>query len=80
MTELGFELDATGGTAMRLKKRVLTFVAVNKVHEGRPHILDRLRKVNTAISLIPPKVAKRSKIRRCYVVVHCKIKPTIRLP
>jgi carbamoyl-phosphate synthase large subunit len=40
--ELGFEIAATSGTAEYLRRRGVPCEAVFKVHEGRPHILDRL--------------------------------------
>jgi len=39
----GFELDATAGTAAVLKAAGIDVRQVNKVHEGRPHIQDRLK-------------------------------------
>ncbi len=40
--ELGFELTATAGTAAYLAAQGLAVRAVNKVHEGRPHVVDHL--------------------------------------
>ncbi|MGL6352270.1 MAG: carbamoyl-phosphate synthase large subunit [Aeromonas sp.] len=51
---LGYELDATHGTAVALGEANINPRLVNKVHEGRPHILDRIKNgeysyiVNTA--------------------------------
>ena len=42
MAELGFHLIATGGTADMLAAAGLTVEKVNKVAQGRPHIVDRL--------------------------------------
>ncbi|MEJ2548079.1 MAG: carbamoyl-phosphate synthase large subunit, partial [Gemmatimonadota bacterium] len=42
MHELGFEIAATAGTAEYLRRRGVPCETVFKVHEGRPHILDRL--------------------------------------
>ncbi|MBO1520657.1 carbamoyl-phosphate synthase large subunit [Oceanisphaera pacifica] len=39
----GFELDATHGTAIVLGEANINSRLVNKVHEGRPHILDRIK-------------------------------------
>ncbi|WP_174888257.1 carbamoyl-phosphate synthase large subunit [Candidatus Hamiltonella defensa] len=39
----GFELDATQGTADVLEKAGLPARRVHKVHEGRPHIQDRIK-------------------------------------
>ena len=54
LVKLGFELDATHGTAVILGEAGINPRLVNKVHEGRPHILDRIKNneyvyiVNTA--------------------------------
>jgi carbamoyl-phosphate synthase large subunit len=42
LIELGFAVIATGGTAEHLSKRGLAVERVNKVAQGRPHIVDRL--------------------------------------
>jgi carbamoyl-phosphate synthase large subunit len=42
MAELGFTLIATGGTAAYLQSNGLPVEVVNKVAQGRPHIVDRL--------------------------------------
>ena len=43
LLELGFEIDATHGTAVALGEAGINPRLVNKVHEGRPHILDRIK-------------------------------------
>ncbi|HXF80067.1 MAG TPA: carbamoyl-phosphate synthase large subunit, partial [Usitatibacter sp.] len=43
LTELGFSLVATKGTAAALSQAGLKVQAVNKVQEGRPHIVDMLK-------------------------------------
>ncbi|CAL4320053.1 carbamoyl-phosphate synthase large subunit [Buchnera aphidicola] len=43
LQKLGFIIDATKGTAIALKKSGIISRLVNKVHEGRPHIQDRLK-------------------------------------
>ncbi|KMV31155.1 carbamoyl-phosphate synthase large subunit [Photobacterium swingsii] len=54
LIKLGYELDATHGTAVILGEAGINPRLVNKVHEGRPHILDRIKNneytyiVNTA--------------------------------
>ncbi|GLS83662.1 carbamoyl-phosphate synthase large subunit [Paraferrimonas haliotis] len=40
---LGYEIDATHGTAVVLGEAGINPRLVNKVHEGRPHILDRIK-------------------------------------
>ncbi|NBC36332.1 carbamoyl-phosphate synthase large subunit [Novosphingobium sp. FSY-8] len=42
LTELGFRLIATGGTAKYLAEMGVAVERVNKVAEGRPHIVDRI--------------------------------------
>ncbi|MBV8908138.1 MAG: carbamoyl-phosphate synthase large subunit, partial [Sphingomonas sp.] len=42
MVELGFKLIATGGTAAHLQSKGLPVEVINKVAQGRPHIVDRL--------------------------------------
>ncbi|WP_206486384.1 carbamoyl-phosphate synthase large subunit [Thalassotalea sp. G2M2-11] len=43
MVDLGYQLDATHGTAVVLGEADIPVRLVNKVHEGRPHILDRIK-------------------------------------
>ena len=43
LIELGYEIDATHGTAIVLGEAGINPRLVNKVHEGRPHILDRIK-------------------------------------
>ena len=40
---LGFKLIATRGTAEFLRARGLAVETINKVHEGRPHIVDAMK-------------------------------------
>jgi carbamoyl-phosphate synthase large subunit len=42
LVELGFKVIATGGTAAHLRAKGLPVETVNKVAQGRPHIVDRL--------------------------------------
>jgi carbamoyl-phosphate synthase large subunit len=42
LIELGFSIIATGGTAAHLQAKGLPVAQVNKVAQGRPHIVDRL--------------------------------------
>jgi carbamoyl-phosphate synthase large subunit len=43
LNDLGFKLVATKGTAIILKENNLDVVSVNKVAEGRPHIVDMIK-------------------------------------
>src|SRR5947207_15793548 len=42
LVELGFTIIATGGTAAHLRAKGLPVETVNKVAQGRTHIVDRL--------------------------------------
>jgi len=43
LIDLGFHIVATDGTAAYLKEQGLDMERVNKVAQGRPHIVDRLK-------------------------------------
>ncbi|WP_281558672.1 carbamoyl-phosphate synthase large subunit [Thalassomonas sp. RHCl1] len=43
LVDLGYKLDSTHGTAVILGEADIPTRLVNKVHEGRPHILDRIK-------------------------------------
>ena len=47
--ELGFELLASRGTAAALAAAGLPVTVVNKVHEGRPHIVDLIKDKSVAL-------------------------------
>jgi len=49
MVELGFTIIATSGTAAHLQARGLPVEVVNKVAQGRPHIVDRLLDGDVAV-------------------------------
>jgi carbamoyl-phosphate synthase large subunit len=55
--ELGFKLAATKGTASAIAADGLPVTAVNKVQEGRPHVVDLLK--NGEISLVINSVEER---------------------
>ncbi len=61
LAELGFKLVATRGTAEVLQKAGLTVQVVNKVQEGRPHIVDMIK--NDEIDLIINTVEGRQATR-----------------
>ncbi len=50
LVDAGFKLVATSGTAKALKEAGLTVSSINKVNEGRPHIVDAIK--NDEIDLI----------------------------
>ncbi len=61
LVELGFTLVATRGTAAALSSAGVPVTSVNKVHEGRPHIVDMMK--NDEIALVVNTVQeKRSAI------------------
>ena len=68
LTEMGFAIRATRGTAARIREAGLEVTVVNKVLEGRPHCVDAIRSgeiqlvINTASG--PQTVADSFAIRR----------------
>ncbi len=49
LVELGFDLYATGGTARVIQEAGIACTKVNKVTEGRPHIVDMLKNEQVAL-------------------------------
>jgi len=67
LSELGFQIIATRGTAAALTAAGLAVTAVNKVAEGRPHILDMIK--NGEISLIINTTeGRRNAVQDSYVI------------
>ncbi len=68
LTEMGFSILATRGTASRIREAGLAVTIVNKVLEGRPHCVDAIRSgevqlvINTASG--PQSIADSFAIRR----------------
>ncbi|MEM1450472.1 MAG: carbamoyl-phosphate synthase large subunit [Planctomycetota bacterium] len=50
LSQLGYEIMATGGTWRALRAAGLPVERINKLHEGRPHIVDAIK--NTEIDLV----------------------------
>ena len=50
LTDLGFELCGTRGTAESLSEQGVKITMVNKVNEGRPHVVDHIK--NGEIQLV----------------------------
>jgi carbamoyl-phosphate synthase large subunit len=50
LSEMGYTLMCTGGTAMSLTAQGINVLLVRKIHEGRPNVIDHL--ANGAIALI----------------------------
>ncbi|MEO1019681.1 MAG: carbamoyl-phosphate synthase large subunit, partial [Pseudomonadota bacterium] len=61
---LGFEILASRGTAATLAAAGLEVLVVNKVHEGRPHIVDRIK--DEEIALVFNTTEGRQAIRDSY--------------
>jgi carbamoyl-phosphate synthase large subunit len=67
LIELGFSIVATRGTAAALEAAGVAVTPVNKVHEGRPHIVDMMK--NDEIALVVNTVQeKRSAIHDSYQI------------
>jgi carbamoyl-phosphate synthase large subunit len=67
MVDLGFTLVATRGTAAALAAAGVPVTPVNKVHEGRPHIVDMMK--NDEIALVFNTVQeKRAAIQDSYQI------------
>ncbi len=54
LAELGYELIATDGTYRTLKNNGIPVTRVNKVHEGRPHIVDMIKNREIDVVLNTP--------------------------
>ena len=73
---LGFQLIATRGTASALMAAGIAVTAVNKVAEGRPHVLDMIK--NGEISLIVNTVEdKRAAVRDSYAIRRAALQSRI---
>ena len=75
LIERGFDVIATGGTATALAKAGVGCRRVNKVREGRPHIVDMIK--NEEISLIVNTTEGKQAIRESHSIraaaVHGKV-------
>ncbi len=75
LVDRGFQLVATRGTAAALQEAGVPCRAVNKVREGRPHIVDMIK--NEEISLIVNTTENRQAIRESHSIrreaVHRKV-------
>ncbi|MEQ1863679.1 MAG: carbamoyl-phosphate synthase large subunit [Micropepsaceae bacterium] len=49
LIEMGFKIVATGGTASLLIEQGLAITRINKVYEGRPHIVDAMKDGSIAL-------------------------------
>jgi carbamoyl-phosphate synthase large subunit len=75
LVDRGFDIIATGGTAMTLAKAGISCRRVNKVREGRPHVVDMIK--NEEISLIVNTTEGKQAIRESHSIrgaaVHRKV-------
>jgi carbamoyl-phosphate synthase large subunit len=72
LAELGFTILATRGTAALINDAGVAVTVVNKVAEGRPHILDMIK--NGEVSLIVNTVdSKPSAMRDSYSIRHAAL-------
>lgn len=76
LAELGFTLYATRGTAAAITEAGIDVNIINKVAEGRPHIVDMIK--NGEISLIINTVKnQRSAIRDSYSIRHAALQAKV---
>jgi carbamoyl-phosphate synthase large subunit len=76
LAELGFTLYATRGTAAAITEAGVDVIIINKVAEGRPHIVDMIK--NGEISLIINTVKnQRSAIRDSYSIRHAALQAKV---
>ncbi|MDP2784287.1 MAG: carbamoyl-phosphate synthase large subunit [Sulfurimicrobium sp.] len=75
LVKLGFGLFATRGTATAIQAAGLPVTLVNKVHEGRPHIVDLIK--NGEISLIINTVEDKRAVQDSYAIRHATLQQRI---
>jgi carbamoyl-phosphate synthase large subunit len=75
LAEQGFNLVATRGTAAALAAAGLVVTAVNKVHEGRPHIVDMIK--NGDINLIVNTVEDKRGVHDSYTMRNAALQNKI---
>jgi carbamoyl-phosphate synthase large subunit len=75
LAEQGFNLVATRGTAAALSAAGLAVTAVNKVHEGRPHIVDMIK--NGDINLIVNTVEDKRGVHDSYAMRNAALQNKI---
>jgi carbamoyl-phosphate synthase large subunit len=72
LDKLGFELVATKGTARALVENGLTVKRVNKVAEGRPHVVDMIK--NNEIDFIVNVTEDKKAVADSYEIRHSALK------
>lgn len=66
LSELGFKIFATRGTATAISAAGIPVTSVNKVNEGRPHIVDMIK--NNEFNLIINTVEDKRAIQDSYII------------
>jgi carbamoyl-phosphate synthase large subunit len=81
LNDVGFNIVATKGTAAFLRKRGIPVKDVNKVREGRPHIVDMIKngEINLVINTTSDKkaISESFSIRRSALVLGISYTTTI---
>jgi carbamoyl-phosphate synthase large subunit len=75
LVKLGFGLYATHGTASAIEAAGIPVAKVNKVHEGRPHVVDLIK--NGEISLIINTVEDKRAVQDSYAIRHATLQQRI---
>jgi carbamoyl-phosphate synthase large subunit len=78
MTDMGFTLVATHGTAKALETAGLAVTRINKVAEGRPHIVDMIKN-GEIVFIINTVEEKRSAIRDSYSIRRAALQQRVTL-
>ncbi len=71
LSELGFTILATGGTQRYLVEQGLKSERINKVLEGRPHVVDAIKNGRSSSCSTPPKV-----LARCRTLARSAARPS----
>jgi carbamoyl-phosphate synthase large subunit len=66
LTDHGFTIIATRGTADYLKSQGVTVTPINKVYEGRPHIVDAMK--NSGVQLVINTTEGRSSLKDSFSI------------
>ncbi len=78
LTGMGFTLVATHGTAKALEAAGLAVTRINKVAEGRPHIVDMIKN-GEIVFIINTVEEKRSAIRDSYSIRRAALQQRVTL-
>ena len=78
LIEIGFELVATRGTALALKAQDVAVEVINKVMEGQPHIVDKIK--NREIDLIVNTTEGKQAIKDSYTIRRTALQFIMRQP